>query len=342
MRIAQRMVSRNYLNSLNTTMSKRADILSRGTTGLKFDRLSDNVADGIRAMRTQETRMQTEAQLDTVESILLEYNSVDSNLDSIDSVLRSMQEKVLKAMNDPTGNVSREVLAGEIISARDQILQFVNTKFGDTYLFGEQNNAGAAVSFDSTGKLTFNGVAVDSIYKDNGAYYYDDPSNTPPKTLVPDSGSVYLDIGLGLKMNNGEPDPRTAFKYSFSALDVMGFGAPDANGDPNNVYDCMTKLADAVKSGDHEAMSSLHTKFVGLNDEMRMVRTDLGTRMNFLDRTKDRLTQDIDNLSAMESQLISSDIATDSIDMKNTEYTWLAVLQLGSKIIPSSLLDYLR
>ena len=73
-----------------------------------------------------------------------------------------------------------------------------------------------------------------------------------------------------------------------------------------------------------------------------MSRTDLGTRMNFLERVQTRLKADIDNMSEMESKLVSSDPAEEAIKMKECEYVWMAVLQLGSQILPSSLLDYMR
>ena len=56
MRVAQRMISRNYMRTLNNTLSKRAQSLERGDSGLKFNKLSDNVSDGSRAMKIQEER----------------------------------------------------------------------------------------------------------------------------------------------------------------------------------------------------------------------------------------------------------------------------------------------
>ena len=52
MRVAQRTISRNYMTSLNNTLSKRADILARSESGLRFEQLSEDVAAGARAMDT--------------------------------------------------------------------------------------------------------------------------------------------------------------------------------------------------------------------------------------------------------------------------------------------------
>ena len=79
-----------------------------------------------------------------------------------------------------------------------------------------------------------------------------------------------------------------------------------------------------------------------MTDQVGMMRTDLGTRMNFLERTKSGLEADIENMTGLETDLISSDPAQEAIKMKECEYSWLAILQLGSKVLPSSLLDFMN
>lgn len=83
MRVAQRMISRNYMRQLNNSLTKRAESLERGDSGLKFNKLSDNVADGSRAMHIQEERYQSTQHLENVENLYAEMKSVDSNIDSI-------------------------------------------------------------------------------------------------------------------------------------------------------------------------------------------------------------------------------------------------------------------
>ena len=347
MRVAQRMISRNYMRTLNTSLSKRAESLERGTSGLKFSKLSDNVADGTRAMHLQETRYQSTQQLDNVENLLSEMNAVDSDMDSIHSVMQSIQDKTLMAMSENYGPDKRAVLSKEIANLKDQILQFANSQFSGKYLFGGTNNSSQPFTVNpDSGKLQFNGVEVESIYKEDGKYYYDDPVDG--KTLVPNSGDVYADIGLGLKISDDmEADPRTAFQVSFSGLEMLGFGAPITGKDgtqvASNAYDMLTQLENAIAPDfDKTAVDDLHRQLVSLTDQVGMSRTDLGTRMNFLERVQTRLKADIDNMSEMESKLVSSDPAEEAIKMKECEYVWMAVLQLGSQILPSSLLDYMR
>ncbi len=402
MRVAQRSISRNYMRRLNNSLSKRTESMERGESGLKFSKLSDNVADGSRAMHIQEERYQSTQQLDNTENLLAELKSVDSNMKSIQSVMQTVQERVLKAMSDPISEDGRAVLAKEISNLKDQLLQFANSQFSGKYLFSGTNNSTQPFTVnEETGKFQFNGIDVDSIYRSSsdGKYYYGaqipdlskpgdfipnpdnpgvmmpdpndptkqipdlsqpgefipDPAGNPPGEMMPDpskqvphSGDVYADIGLGLKITGDvQADPRTAFQISFSGLELLGFGAPIEGGDgrqiSSNAYDLLTQIENAITPNyDKEALDDMHKQLVKLTDKVGMNRTDLGTRTNFLEQTKDRLEADIDNMSELESNLVSSDPAEDAIKMKECEYVWLAVLQLGSQILPSSLLDFMR
>ena len=125
MRITQRTISRNYKRQLNTVMTKRASTMEKGQSGLAFNRLSDNVAAGVRAMKVQEERLTSERQLNTIENFREEFKTIDTNLDSIDSILVSARDKVEKALNGTNGGDPREVIAKEIGSLKKQILQRV-------------------------------------------------------------------------------------------------------------------------------------------------------------------------------------------------------------------------
>ena len=103
--------------------------MEKGQSGLAFNRLSDNVAAGVRAMKVQEERLTSERQLNTIENFREEFKTIDTNLDSIDSILVSARDKVEKALNGTNGGDPREVIAKEIGSLKKQILQRVKCWF---------------------------------------------------------------------------------------------------------------------------------------------------------------------------------------------------------------------
>lgn len=346
MRVAQRTISRNYMRTLNGALSKRAESFERGSTGLKFVTLSDNVSDGTRAMHVQEQRYQANQYLDNVNNLMYEMNAVDSNMESIHSILQTVQEKVLQGMSEQYGQDGRDVLAKEISKLKEEILQFANAQYSGKYLFGGTNNSAAPFTVDEdTGKLLYNGIEVEKIQKEDGEYFYLDENGE--KVTIPKNDPIYADIGLGYRYDgNKNADPRTAFEVSISGLDLIGFGtAVGEKGTPvsGNLYDLLTEIENSLSPElDKEALDDQYAQLTELTDQVGICRTDLGTRMSFLERNATRLENDISNLTEQESGLISSNPAEEAIKLKECEYVWMAVLQLGSQILPSSLLDFMR
>lgn len=447
------MVSRNYRRQINSSLAKKNATLERSESGLRFSKLSDDVAAGSRAMHIQEERYQTNQQLENVKDLLAEQKSIDSNLSSMHSILQTIQERVLTGMSEDWGDTAREVIAKEIGEKREQLLQFANAQFGGHTLFGGTNNSTPPFTVSGEGKLLFNGIEVEGIWKDttDGKYYYNKPvvddklgtqysiagqpavagsffskdgetftdatgavafktngnggyetvtiggnqytddgtgtgtyvgpgraiytstdglnftdgvgntvSFSAPRMettaeVVPNSGDTFADIGLGLKISGDQrADPRTAYQVSFSGLTIMGNAGDDnfnlnpiigANGTQvsGNLYDLLGQIQEALSEPmDKKALDDMYTQLVALTDDVGMVRTDLGNRMEYLQLTQTRLEDDITNMTALETDLISSDPAEEAIKMKECEYVWLALMQLGSKVLPASLLDFMH
>lgn len=347
MRVTERMTSRNYLRSLNRTLSKTAESNRRLTSGMKYLNLSDDVAAGSRAVRADQRAFRASEQLSTIQDVTGQLETADNVLQDMNELLTDLHTKILNGVNmdDPT---KRSAVAKEVESMKTQIVQFANAKFGDVFLFSGTNNKFAPFEVNkTTGKIEFNGVDVDKIYRDtdDGLYYYDAADGT--KTEVPQNGDVYLDIGLGLKLDAGVVDQASAFKISFSGLDILGVGSEygeTAGEMSNNIYNLLGQIEDLLNTDDYD-----HDKVMALNDHLKARidhlmtnETDLGTRVQFLDRMTDRLTDEVDTLEAMKKALVGTDSAQEATELKNHMAAYDACLAIGAELLQKSLLDFLR
>lgn len=180
---------------------------------------------------------------------------------------------------------------------------------------------------------------------------------TVPNTPVPYSSEIYLDTGLGLTVDRGAEtavDPRTAFQVNVIGLDLAGHtgfvngialdnGAYDQQTICNNIYDMISEVEKLLAPGYSEKqLDAMQMQLTKMNDTMRMSRTDVDTRANSLESMITRLKTEIDGMEKLEDSLMTADPANEAINLKDIEYSWQAVLALGSQILPSSLLDYLR
>lgn len=379
MRVAQRTISRNYMTSLNNTLSKRADILARSESGLRFDKLSEDVAAGARAMATQESRYAAEQQKNTAEALVKELDSAWKALGAADEIVQDILEEMKSAAGVRTEE-KLDAIKEKIGAMKAQYLQTMNSQYGGKYLFGGTNNATAPFTEGEDGRLQFNGVTVANIYKFNDKYYYVEDGEMPDLVydntvdppvavgsndkLVPQSGKIYLDTGLGLTVGADGVDSRTAFQVNVVGLDALGFmdfipeienGLPYNKDDPefveyheawirktNNIYDLVTEVENLLAPNYSEArLDDMQLRLTEMNDTMRMARTFMDTQTTSLEYLVDRLKSDIDGMEKLEDSLMTAEPAGEAIKMKNVEYAWQAVLALGSQILPSSLLDYL-
>jgi flagellar hook-associated protein 3 FlgL len=71
-------------------------------------------------------------------------------------------------------------------------------------------------------------------------------------------------------------------------------------------------------------------------------RTDLGARMNYVDRAKTKIESDYTTYMTLMSNNEDVNLAQASIEAKSAEYTYNASLAVGSKALTQSLIDYIK
>ncbi len=224
MRVSDRTIARNYLSYLFQAKENYAKTNERIHSGHRFEKVSEDVSAANRVLNIRMDKYKTEKQLDNIASINDKLSMVESTMRSIhDMNVRVYEQLVVQAKNTPTGDTGRAAIADEIKAMREEIVQFTNTTYGGKYLFSGTNAGYAPFAVNKDGKMTYNGVDVDSILKraDNTLYYVDKNGNEQD---IPLDEDIYLDIGLGITMQGSQVDPDSAYKISYSGLDVFGFG----------------------------------------------------------------------------------------------------------------------
>lgn len=183
-----------------------------------------------------------------------------------------------------------------------------------------------------------------------------DPDANPQYVAVeiPMNTERYIDLGMGYEIgqfrDDYEVDPRTAFKLSFDGLEILGCGTTDYKLDtttyelPNNLYSLLDQaekmLRDPEKYKDHE-IGAICDYLEGSRQEFYMSVMDIGNRTNFLDEQLSSLESEEVNLSEVRKNLEGTDDYRESMNVKMFEYTWLATLRMGDKILPQSLMDFI-
>ncbi len=338
-RIADITTSRNYLKHLNTAKSAYAKTNEQLASGHRFERLSDDVSAGSRVMYARMDLYTVEKQLDNVETIYDELSTAEDSMDSIEDLLVRAQELALTAMSEDKGEAGRQAIAAEVASLKKEFLQYANIKQGDRFIFGGAN-ASLLQPFEAAadGTLTYNGIPVDSIMHDADGYYYTDAAGD--RQPIPMDEDIFVDVGLGLTMTGSTVDANTAMGVSYSGLDIMGFGV-DADGNSLNIYNILNDIENNITNFDVDLLGETHTRLVDATDDFVTNLTDIGAKTNMLENLVTRYEKEIDSYRLRIDNLMGVDEAELATAITMNDFVLKAVTQMGSRILPTSLMDFL-
>ena len=162
---------------------------------------------------------------------------------------------------------------------------------------------------------------------------------------VPMDKEMYYDVGLGILVTGPLENPsvigETAFRISYSGPEVLGFGIDD-NGISNNIYNVLQNVQKNIMDFDLPELEKWDTKLAGLMEGFRANLTDIGTKTNFLYSMIARLDNQIDSFTEKIYDLMGVDDAEEATHQMMNDYVLKAILQMGSRILPLSLMDFVR
>lgn len=341
MRVADKTTQRNYLKYLNNARNDYAETNMKIASGNRFIKLSDDVSAGTRMLNSRVELFKSEKQLSNVQAINSEFKAVEDSMMSMNDVLNEIiGTKLVKAATETTGEAGRVTIASEIRSMKEELIQFANMKFATKYPFGGSTAKVAPFSLSDDGKLLYNGIDVDSVQqRADGTRYYVD-ANGVEQDIAMDN-PLYLDIGLGVRVDGDSFNSVSGFEASFSGIQVLGFGTTD-DGMPNNIINILTEIEDKLINYDQEEFGKLQKHLTDRVDVFRTNVTDIGAKTNFLNTMETRLQNQVDNYKFRIDELVGINDAEEATQQSMNDYILKAVIQMGSKILPVSLWDYLR
>lgn len=330
MRVTDNSLTNSYLRNLNRNIANFSSSNIKLSSGRNFNHVSEDTAVASKAFVVRDQMDRNESYIRTIDSASSELEAADSSIRTVSSILQTIYEKATKGMGNGVPAEDKALIAEEIGGLKKEIMQTMNTKFGDKFLFSGSANTEPPFSIGPDGKLLFNGVAVDTA------------------TAATDFGENkerFLDMGFGMQVNNGIVDAKSVVKVSTSGVDVLGYGSTtDADGTVHskNIWNLVDDIQKQMESGDWESMGENVSRLKKAQDTLLGTIAEVGTRATLLERTKSRIEGDQINLKASQKQLEAVDLESESINNKSFEMAWMVTLQLGNKIIPSSIFDFMR
>ncbi len=323
MRITQKNLTRAYLSGLNRNINQLAKSNERLSSGKRINRVSDSVTDAQKALKVRNQLLNNEQFTRNIQSIQNEISAQESSAMQMNQILIDVKGLLVKAGSGLNSDSDLTIIANELEEINNSIVQLVNVKASDRYTFSGLNNE-APISVQNDGAVLFNGVNVDEILD----------------TDLKDD-SIFIDVGIGIKFNNDQLDESSVVKLNTSAIQLLGYGK-NSQGIPNNLVSMLNKAVKDLKSGDVSQLSNYQNQLKESNDRLLIQVTDIGTRYAYLENTINRLENEKLNLTEQQNHLESIDYEEETIINKSYDMAYQISLQLGSKVLPLSIFDFMR
>ncbi|MBP2640616.1 MAG: flagellar hook-associated protein 3 [Firmicutes bacterium] len=327
MRITNGMISSNFLNSLNKSLERQTSLQEQLADGKSIHRPSDDPVRVARSLYFNTNLTNNEQYTQNVKDAVSWMDTTDGILSDVSSVMIKTQELVTSVDGSkPTDALN--AIGQEVDGLVDTIVQMGNSEIGDRYLFSGQ--------MDKTLPLERKMITNTDTGETVEVVVYKGDNNK-----------------ISMPLQNGLVDPNKD-SVNLTAIEVFGpaemINTINENGNPtmvttlsvlNNLLQVKNELMKASPDVTWLTGTGLSLVQDGHNTVLK-AQTELGARSSSYEMMSNILansnTAIQEDLSANEDLDVSKAI----IDFKTAENVYSTALSVGARIMPPSLVDFLK
>ncbi|MDR0569691.1 MAG: hypothetical protein LBG71_00515 [Clostridiales Family XIII bacterium] len=370
MRITNRVVTEKYLRSINDITTRLDYLNNQAVRERSFMKVSENTPAAVKAFQIRKDLIRVDGYKNSVSHAQSMLTNAETSITNIQSLVQDAKDKILYGMNGTQSVDERRIVAQQLRNYQQEMLQQLNSNATDLYYFGGNSVDAEPFKLDTDGKLMYR-------YKDGADFKWirvenlhtsPDPSagpTDPSYELYKDlqSAGLFVDIGMGIRSENVPPSPAGApyvdrnsvFTYTLTGLSVTGAGMvemSDGTKVSNNIYDILGAVADAFedsfvnKTGQqedytHDRVDELYGLLRKCEIGVQFSITEVGTKTQYLRFINQSLAnRELDDKTRQQG-VEGADLAEVIIYYTAQEVTYSAALQMGTKVIPMSIFNYM-
>jgi flagellar hook-associated protein 3 FlgL len=315
-RITSGTTNRTYLKNLNGSQYAMNQAMERVESGRDFQKVSENVQQGTRAISVRSRLYRNEQMTDNVNTSMEQLNMAETCLKEINDICSNVQSEMFKALNPPTLQAGRDAFLSFLDGAKDEIQRLANTKYNNKYVMGGVGVESNPFKPNGDGKMTYcwgndptSNIEMEKMFdknqiiKESGSTiskskeellaevenYYDSAGNTLKYT-----GDSYIDVGLDMSVAvNGKVAPKTAFRVTVDGVSVLGYGRTDVPYDDiKGIQAQAGATGSGSGSGNSESVSNnIYDMMTDMQEIIRQEEPDFdklsAIMVNFKKRTED-------------------------------------------------------
>lgn len=364
-RMTTRMMMTSYKAQLNYKMADVSAKAEAVQNERKYQRDSDDTVSSTRAYQYRRETARNEMYLENTKTMASLLDTREGVVQDLSDMAKTVRSDILGAITGTSSLESRTAYAQQLWEMQDQAIQFLNTSYGNQFLFGGISTK--KVPYEIKDKTVhYRGVPVDGLTKEKMSQYQnlksmDANALTPDqqteldklqKELDANLGKLeefqketqFVDLGFGLAINGDEINPNSVYNMASNGITFLGYGTDKDDGRSMNFVQLIGDLADAIVEDpiDQDYIKQLTDNFKEAETSLVMELTELGSQMNFMETNQTRIEDVLKNLAEKTNSAEFIPEAEAITNFEQAQYAYRASLQIGSQILTMSFLDYMR
>lgn len=301
MRVTNRSMASQYLRNLNRQTSKVQKFQDQLSSLKEVSRPSDDPLAVSKIIDLNDSIIQNENYLDTINDGIDWTNVQDAALGQATNAIANIRILVQSAATDTMAPEDRQAVKSNILGEIDSLMDSLNTSFGGRYVFSGQNTTTKPFDIDATAGLTYTSGNNDNL----------------PREVSPGVTVDLLTDGSKLLSVEGENGPFELGEFFNEVLTALD------NNDTEALSGKLLDNADAV-------LGNIVDK-----------RAEIGAVFNRLESAKGRNETENINLYSMRSNKQDIDLAEKFMEYTMEMTAYSASLQMGTRILQTNILNYL-
>ncbi|MDF2628939.1 MAG: flagellar hook-associated protein 3 [Symbiobacteriaceae bacterium] len=365
MRVTQQMMSSSLLTNLNQLRQRTAVLSDQVSSGNRITRVSEDPTAGADVMRIQsrgQSLKQWKTNLNDTKSWVY---ATEAKLGDITNLLNEAKELALTASNGTASDETRKALAPGAEQLLTNLMAALNEKEPNGFLFGgfqteTQIDTATGARLDAfslndvTGQVTYNGDAG-VMQRDVGPRLTLD-ANMPGSRVVDDSDPDNM-VALLWELKTALKTPVIKDGNGDGSIDTDtnadGIADQDLNNDlyidvdanADSVIDAPTATSKLMPKSEAAIVNRIKVLVAKLDSQRQNVialRSEMGARQIRIEAMETSLQNTEVKLESSLEQAQGVDPAKAILDLTNAQTTYQAALQVGARILPQTLADFLR
>jgi len=311
-RISNLSIQRQLIDDINRNQKTVQDLQLKLSTGLNINTPSDDPVGLLNALKLKTSISEGNQYQKNIDDGSSKLSATINILSSIESLVLDIMGIASDAVNS-TSSASHGVTAQEIDGMLNEIYLHANAKFLGKYVFG--------------GTETTTKPYTESIVSGNTVLIQRTAVANSVESFKGIDGKIYATVAEGLD-------------YQINISGSAPF-IPNGEGGVNDLFDTLIKLRDSIH--DHDSATTI-SLLEDLDNEYENVVTQttlLGGRLNRLQKVK-ATNRD---LGIFKEENLSDVLNVDHVkaisDLNYQQFILQMSLQVGSKMIAPSLMDYI-